>query len=91
MSTKSFFPTHSGDEGGFAELCKRRRQLESDIAHQEVRIAEVLSHLISPLNVTTALSGFAMNRVKSGFSLFRWIDRGWQWLSFARRFIKRFM
>lgn len=91
MSYYRYTPVHSPHRGDYTELCSRRHQIERDIAHQEVRIAETLSRLISPRNMAIALSGLAMDSFKSGFSLFRWIGRGWQWLKFARRFVKRFM
>ncbi len=91
MSYYRFIQPPSRQEGDYARLCSRRRHIESDIAHQEVRIAEVLSRLISPSHMRRVLSGIAIDSFRSGFSLFRWISRGWQWLQFARRFVKRFM
>ncbi|MBQ5750941.1 MAG: hypothetical protein IIV86_06405 [Bacteroidaceae bacterium] len=91
MSYYRFITASRQHRGDYAELCSRRRHIESDIAHQEVRIAEALSRLISPRHVRSVLSGIAVDSFRSGFSLFRWINRGWQWLQFARRFVKRFM
>ena len=90
MGKEHFFPADAGRHGDFAELCHRRRKIEADIAHQEVRVAEVLSRLISPRHVADVLSGIAVDGVKSGFSLFGWVMRGWHWWSFVRRFVKRF-
>jgi hypothetical protein len=91
MSYHRFIQAPSRHQGDYARLCSRRRHIESDIAHQEVRIAEVFSRFVSPRNMTSVLSELAVDSFKSGFSLYRWISRGWQWLQFARRFVKRFM
>ena len=91
MVRNNYLLTRQASQGAFAELCHRRRLIEADIVHQEVRIAEVLSRLISPRNVAGVLSGIALDGVKSGFSLFGWLMRGWQWLGFLRRFAKRFL
>ena len=91
MRRNNFFPSDAGRHGDFAMLCHRRRQVEADIAHQQVRVAEVLSRLISPRNMMGVLSGMAIDGVKSGFSLFGWLMRGWQWWSFVRRMAKRFL
>ena len=91
MRKEYFLPADAGRHGDFAVLCHRRRLIEADIAHQEVRVAEVLSRLVSPRHVAGVLSGIAMDGVKSGFSLFGWVMRGWQWLGFVRRFVTRFL
>ena len=82
---------HAEAQGGYAELCRRRSHIESDIAHQEVRVAEVLSRLVSPKNVAALFSPIKMDRMRSGFVLFRWANRLWQWWSFMRRFAQRFL
>ena len=91
MLKEAQMPSGMVDHGAFAELSRRRSRIESDIAHQQVRVIEVLSRLISPRNMVATFSTMALDGMKGGFSLFRWFGRVWQWWSFMRRFVKRFL
>ena len=88
MSQRYFMSEHGAHSGSYAELRLRRRRIEAQIARHKVRIVELIGSFIAPRNWGNVVSGFALDGVKRGFSLLKWVSRGWQWLSFVRRIVK---
>ncbi len=75
----------------FEELHRRRRQLETEVAIQEMRLIDAIRNTMTPSTMVRSVSSFAFDRLFSRYSIVGGILQGFRSVGWITRVMRRFM